>query len=159
MIQNYRLAHFDQLMKANSHQLEARTEFVLQMGKSVKSSKKYSSLPPTPLYCNRTESELTQIENIQISFRNAIAKLLQVYSLESTESVGDQDPTAVAPSKEERLSDEQLQPVELEACDQTKVQATYLHTSRSTSDFVASITGPSVPTSLIDERRNRGMCQ
>ena len=117
MIQNYRLAHFDQLMKANSHQLEARTEFVLQMGKSVKSSKKYSSLSPTPLYCNRTETELTHMENIQTTFRNSIAQLLQRCSLESTESVGDQDPADDTPSKEERPVDEQLQPVELEATD------------------------------------------
>jgi hypothetical protein len=142
MIQNYRLAHFDQLMKPNSHQLEARTDFVQQMGKSVKSSQKYSSLPPTALYSNRTETELTDMENIQTRFRNSIAKLLQQCSLESTGSIGDkdhqhihsstlismksdtkvslEDPIADESSNAERPIDERLQPAEIEAI--------YLHT-------------------------------
>lgn len=131
MIQNYRLAHFDQLMKVNSHQLEARTDFVLQMGKSVKSSKKYSSLPPTPLFCTRTEMELTQMENMQTSFRHSIVELLQGCSLGSMEFVGNEDSTAAdAPSTEERPVDEQLHPVELEMHAKTTVQNTFLPTDR-----------------------------
>ena len=127
MIQNYRLAHFDQLIKTSSHQLEATKEFVQQMGKSVQSSKKYSSLLPTPLYCHRTESELNQMENIQTSCRNSIAVLLQRCSLESRESVGANDFVVDAPSNEERPIDEQLQPAAIEANDRTRAEATWLH--------------------------------
>jgi len=67
MIQNYRLTHFDQLMKPTNKNL------ILLFGKS---SLKKSKIPITLLYSNRTDNELININEIHHIFRKSIAKIL-----------------------------------------------------------------------------------
>jgi len=77
MIQNYRLTHFDQLFKPTSIKLETNKDFILLFGKSLKLTMKNSYIPITPLYSNRTEHELINIDKIHQIFRKSIAKILQ----------------------------------------------------------------------------------
>jgi hypothetical protein len=77
MIQNYRLTHFDQLFKPTNIKLETNKDFILLFGKSLKLTMKNSYIPITPLYSNRTENELINIDKIHQIFRKSIAKILQ----------------------------------------------------------------------------------
>ena len=76
MIQNYRLTHFNQLMKPTSKKLETNKDFILLFGKSLKSTMKRSEIPVTLLYSNRTDNELINIEEIHQRFRTSIAQIL-----------------------------------------------------------------------------------
>ena len=67
MVQNYRLAHFDQLMTST---LETRKDFLQQFGSSLDRS---DSSSMTLLYSHRTEKELTRLREIEQRFRTAIA--------------------------------------------------------------------------------------
>jgi hypothetical protein len=70
MIQNYRLTHFDQLMKPMDNDL------ILLFGKSLPLTMKKSDIPITLLYSNRTDNELININEIDRIFRKSIAKIL-----------------------------------------------------------------------------------
>ncbi|CAF0818763.1 unnamed protein product [Rotaria sordida] len=83
MIQNYRLIHFNQLMKLTSIKLETNKNFLLLFGKPLISIMKKSSIPITLLYSNRTDNEIYNINEIQQIFKNSIAKILLEQSFTS----------------------------------------------------------------------------
>ncbi|CAF4297885.1 unnamed protein product [Rotaria sp. Silwood2] len=76
MIQNYRLTHFNQLMKPTSIKLETNKNFLLLFGKPLISTMIKSQIPITSLYSNRTDNEINNINEIQQIFKNSIAKIL-----------------------------------------------------------------------------------
>ncbi len=76
IIQNYRLTHFDQLIKSISSRLEINKDFMELFGKPLKLTMKKSEIPVTLLYSNRTENELMNIDQIHQIFRKSIAKIL-----------------------------------------------------------------------------------
>ncbi|CAF2987208.1 unnamed protein product [Rotaria socialis] len=76
MIQNYRLAHFNELMKPTSVKLERTKDFVQVFGKPVISKTKKSKILITSLYLNRTDNEINNIHEIEQIFKNSIAKIL-----------------------------------------------------------------------------------
>lgn len=67
MLQNYRLAHFDQLMTST---LETRKDFLQQFGSNLNRSE-LSSV--TLLYSHRTEKEVGRLDGIEQRFRTAIS--------------------------------------------------------------------------------------
>ncbi|CAM4742049.1 unnamed protein product [Rotaria magnacalcarata] len=76
MIQNYRLTHFNELMKPTSVKLERNKDFVQIFGKPVVSKTKKSKILITSLYLNRTDNEINNIHEIEQIFKNSIAKIL-----------------------------------------------------------------------------------
>ena len=76
MIQNYRLTHFNQLIKPTSSILENNKDFILLFGKPLKTTMNKSEIPITLLYSNRTDNELKNIDHIHQIFRKSIAKIL-----------------------------------------------------------------------------------
>jgi len=78
MIQNYRLTHFEQLMKPTSIKLETNKDFILLFGKPLKSTMKRSEIPVTSIYSNRTDNELINIDDIHQRLRKSIAQILVV---------------------------------------------------------------------------------
>jgi hypothetical protein len=91
MIQNYRLSHFNQLMKPTSIKLETNKDFVLLFGMSLKSTMKKSDILITSLYSNRTENELSNINEIHDRFRTSIANILFEQSHNSINSYSEED--------------------------------------------------------------------
>ncbi|CAF0760144.1 unnamed protein product [Rotaria sp. Silwood1] len=91
MLQNYRLTHFNQLMKPISINLEINKHFLLLFGKPLISTMKKSQLPITSLYSNRTDNEINNINEIQQIFKNSIAKILleQSYSSKTNSIIED----------------------------------------------------------------------
>ncbi|CAF1121667.1 unnamed protein product [Rotaria sp. Silwood1] len=92
MLQNYRLTHFNQLMKPISINLEINKHFLLLFGKPLISTMKKSQLPITSLYSNRTDNEINNINEIQQIFKTSIAKILLEQSyISKTNSIIEDD--------------------------------------------------------------------
>jgi hypothetical protein len=87
MMQNYRLAHFNQLIKPTSFKLETNQDFISLFGKPLKSAMKKSEIPITSLYSNRTDNELKNIDEIHQIFRKCIAEILLEQSDNSTKLI------------------------------------------------------------------------
>ncbi|CAF1033972.1 unnamed protein product [Adineta ricciae] len=78
MMQNYRLTHFDQLMKTPSDKLESNHDFIQFYGKPIKPHAKRSEIPITPLYSNQTDNELINLDEIHEKFRKSVANILMI---------------------------------------------------------------------------------
>ena len=87
MMQNYRLIHFDQLMKTPSDKLESNHDFVQLYGKPIKPNVKRSEIPITPLYSNQTDNEMISLDEIHGKFRKSVANILMMENQVHQQSV------------------------------------------------------------------------
>ncbi|CAF1584088.1 unnamed protein product [Adineta ricciae] len=84
---NYRLTHFDQLMKTPSDKLESNHDFIQLYGKPIKAHVKRSEIPITPLYSNQTDNELINLDEIHEKFRKSVANILMIENQVHQQSV------------------------------------------------------------------------
>ena len=79
MIQHYRLTHFEQLLQPTSIELETNEEFLSLFGQPLSSTMKKSQISRTSLYVNRTQNELANINEIQMTFRKRLANIFHIH--------------------------------------------------------------------------------
>ena len=78
MIQHYQLNHFPQVYQSTNIQSETDEELTSVLGKSLEFSMKTSPIPRTILYSSRTDNELANIEEIQMTLKKRLAKILHL---------------------------------------------------------------------------------